>query len=153
MTQIHKNQVVPAERPVYFDDFITRDNWKRGKEAYPMQFASLPATNIYENADFFIIELVAPGLSHEMLEISTEDSVLDVRYEYRDERYENMQTSRDWHREYRTAPFRRQFELNAEVADFSELQVSSNNGVVRFEIPKREDFRGKVLPAMPFSPN
>lgn len=150
MTNATKNLTLPADTPLYFDDFITRDGWRTGRQSYPLQFVNLPATNVFETLDNFVIEIVAPGLSHEDLHIATTDSTLDIRYEpVQNSRFESLQTRRNWHTEYRALPFRRQFEMEEEAIDFSGMVVTSEHGRIQFVIPKKGDYRGRVAPFVP----
>ena len=144
---------LPAEQPLYFDDFITRDNWKKAQRRPPVQISPMPATNVYETENTIVIELVVPGLSHEDLRFFTTDSSVEVRYEPDNSAFEPFSSRRALHREYEPVAFRRQFDLNPEALEFDQLEVSSHNGIVRLEFPKREQFRGRVQPFSPFSLN
>lgn len=144
---------LPAEQPLFFDDFITRDNWIQAQRRLPLQISPMPATNVYETEDALVIELVVPGLSHEDLQFFTTDRSIEVRYEPDTSAFEPFSSRRVLHREYQRVGFRRQFELNPETLDFDGLDVHSSDGIVRLEIPKREPFRGRVQPFFPFSLN
>ena len=153
MLPTRKMHQLPAEQPLYFDDFITRDNWKKAQRQPLVQISPMPATNVYETADSVVIELIVPGLSHEDLRFFTTDRSVEVRYEPDNNTFEPFGSRRDLHREYAPAGFRRQFELNPEALDFELLQVSSRDGIIRIDIPKLDQFRGRVQPFMPFSLN
>ncbi len=153
MLPAQKNLHLPAELPLYFDDFITRDNYKAARRRLPVQLSLMPATNVYETEDAFYIELAVPGLSHEDLEFFTTDRSVEVRYKPETGEYAPMGKRRSWHTEYRPIAFQRKFEFNPELFDIDRLQVHSHHGIVRIELPKREAFQGRVTPVMPFSLN
>lgn len=153
MFPARNNRQLPAEQPLYFDDFITRNSWLAAQQQLPIQLSLMPATNVYETRDVFYIELVVPGLSHEDLLFFTTETSIDVRYEPDERAFEPYGSTRSLHREYRPVAFRRQFQINPEALDFDALQVSSANGIVRIAIPKRESHQ-EVLPLrVPFSLN
>ena len=153
MLPIQNNRQLPAEQPLYFDDFITRNNWKTAHQQLALQLSPMPATNVYETERSFFIELVVPGLSKDDLLFFTTENSIEIRYEPDENDFEPYGSRRYLHREYRPMAFRREFQLNVDALDFDALRVDSVNGVVRIEIPKQERFRG-ILPLQePFSWN
>ena len=153
MLPAQKNLHLPAEMPLYFDDFITRDNYKAAQRRPPVQLSLMPATNVYETAESFFIEMVVPGVSYEELEFFVTDRSIEIRYKPENGEYAPMNSSRVWHTEYHPAAFKRKFEFNPEIFDIDNLQVDSLHGVTRIEIPKQEAYRGRMTPLMPFSLN
>lgn len=153
MLPTRNNLNLPAEHPLYFDDFITRDNWKKAQQQLPLQISPMPATNVFESENNLVIELVVPGLSHEDMLFFTTDHSVEVRYEPDSRAFEPFGSRRSLHREYHPVAFRRVFELNAEALDFDQLYIDSANGIVRINIPKREEYQGRIQPFMPFSLN
>ena len=147
------NLQLPSEQPLFFDDFITRDNWKAAEGQIPMQVVPMPATNVIETEDVLVIELIVPGLSAEDLTFLVTDNSVEVRYEPDINSFEAFNSQRFHQREYRPMAFTRRYELNPQALDFDGLEVESDQGIVRIEIPKLEQFRGRVQPFMPFSLN
>ncbi len=153
MFPIQNNRYLPAEQPLFFDDFITRNNWKSAKNQLPMQLSPMPATNVYETKQAFFIELVVPGLSHDDLQFFTTENSIEVRYEPDMGSFEPYGSRRYLHREYQPLAFRREFQINPEALDFDALQVASSGGIVRIEIPKQQRFQGVLSLQQPFSLN
>ncbi|HNM27963.1 MAG TPA: Hsp20 family protein [Saprospiraceae bacterium] len=148
-----QNNSRQADAKIYFDDFATRDAWEAAQRPVHPQFSILPATNIIETKDAFLIELVAPGLGADELSISVEGNEITVAYQPADSRFENVHQRREWRSEYRPMPFQRAFYLNGELLDMAALRVSAFNGIIRLSIPKKETARGAITPWMPFSSN
>ncbi len=142
-----------AGAKIFFDDFATRDAWQAAQGNAQPQLSLLPATNVIETTDNFVIELVAPGLTHEDLDISIRDNEIQVRFEPTDSTFESVQNRREWRSEYRLMPFERSFELNGDVLDLWSLSVTSADGLIRLSIPKRDKVRGRIAPMIPFSWN
>lgn len=153
MLPTQNNRHLPAQQPLYFDDFITRDRWNAAQRQLPVQLSLMPAINVYETVDTFFLELVVPGVAMDDLQFFTTDRSIEVRYEPDASLFEPFGHRRVWSTGYRPAAFRRLFELNPEALDFDELRVSEYHGIIRFEIPKRPAFRGLVMPVTPFSLN
>lgn len=153
MSPTHRNRPLPAEQPLHFDDFITRNNWTTARRQLALQLSPMPATNVYETETAFFIELAVPGLSHEDLIFLVTDDRIEIRYEPDDTAFEPYGVRRPLHQEYRPLAFQRIFQLNAEMLDLDGLQVVSNNGIVRMEIPKQENYRGMLPLRVPFSLN
>ncbi|MBK9338240.1 MAG: Hsp20/alpha crystallin family protein [Lewinellaceae bacterium] len=153
MFPAQNNRPLPANQPLYFDDFITRNNWTQTQRQMAMQLSLLPATNVYETETAFFIELVVPGLSHDDLTFFTTDDRIEIRYEPENSDFEPYGSRRSLHREYRLLAFQRVFQLNGEALDLDGLQVRSGAGIVQMEIPKREEHRGVLPLQVPFSLN
>lgn len=141
-----------AGAPIYFDDFQTRDAWQNALRA-PLQFSALPATNVVETSDAFVIELVAPGLTHEQLDISVGTHSIEVRFDPDSTDFETLHRRRIWRSEYMPMPFQRTFELNGDLLDLDALSISSTLGLIHIHIPKQEAVRGRIVPFVPFSSN
>ncbi|TNE60390.1 MAG: Hsp20/alpha crystallin family protein, partial [Bacteroidetes bacterium] len=144
MFPIQNNRQLPAEQPLFFDDFITRNNWTAARKQLQLQLSPMPATNVYETETAFYIELVVPGLTHEDLLFFTTDDKLEVRFTPDERSFEPYGSRRHLHREYRPIAFRREFQLNPDALDLDALQVHSENGIVQIEIPKREDYHSSL---------
>ena len=153
MSPIKSNRHLPAEQPLYFDDFITRNNWTTARRKLALQLSPMPATNLHETESAFYIELAVPGLTHEDLIFLVTDDRIEIRFEPDDSAFEPFGTRRTLHQEYRPLAFQRVFQLNTEMLDLDGLQVASSNGIVRMEIPKQEAHRGLLPLHVPFSLN
>ena len=153
MLPIENNRNLPAERPLYFDDFITMNKWNSAQEELPMQLSPMPATNVYETVHAFYVELIVPGLNKDDLQFFTTETSLEIRYEPDDRAFEAYGSRQYLHREFRPIAFRREFELNPDALDFEAMQVNSANGIVLIEIPKQENYRGALPLREPFSLN
>ncbi len=147
------NHILPANTPIYFDDFLTRDGGQLIQQMEAQRPTPLPATNIFETLEDIVIEIAAPGLGYDQLTVEATDSSLDIRYEPPGDEFEPITSRREWHNEFRPAAFRRVFEMNIDVADLPNFSGSATNGVIRFVIGKKESFRGRVAPMFPFSNN
>jgi HSP20 family protein len=142
-----------TDTPLYFDDFLTKESWQNAKRPMPFQFGPLPALNITETLEAFVVELVAPGLSLDDLEVRFDRGRLIFQYRKNDEGFESAFETRQWNREYKLAPFRRRIDINSELVEPDQMDIWSENGIVSVRLPKRADLVGKIIPHIPFSLN
>jgi HSP20 family protein len=97
--------------------------------------AWVPAVDIKEEANQFIIEADIPGVDPKDIEISMENGVLSMKGE---RRMESREEEKDYRRVERTyGVFYRRFSL-PDTADAEKVSASGKNGVLQIRIPKRE---------------
>ncbi|MCK9452468.1 MAG: Hsp20/alpha crystallin family protein [Bacteroidales bacterium] len=107
-------------------------NWLRSSEARPM----MPAVNISENEDGFVLELAAPGMQKADFQINLDNQVLTISSEKQDESEEkNEKYSR---REFCYSSFNRSFTLPKSI-NFDKIKADYKDGVLKVNLPKRED--------------
>lgn len=97
--------------------------------------AWVPAVDIKEEVNQFIIEADIPGVDPKDIEISMEGGVLSFKGE---RRLENREEGKDYRRVERThGVFYRRFSL-PDTADAERIAASGKNGVLQIRIPKKE---------------
>ncbi|HEV3474184.1 MAG TPA: Hsp20/alpha crystallin family protein [Actinomycetota bacterium] len=102
----------------------------------------VPALDVYESPDRFVITVELPGVTPDQVDISVENSTLTVRGERKF--YDNM-AERDFHRiERRFGSFGRSVSL-PQVADAERIEASFDAGVLRIEVPKREEAKPRKI--------
>lgn len=95
----------------------------------------VPAVNIKEEANRYMIEVSAPGYSKESLSIGVEEDTLIVKGETRSET-ENKD-ERWISREFRSGSFKRSFSLGGKVK-IEAINAKYEDGILRVELPKME---------------
>lgn len=117
---------------------------------------NVPAVNIVENSDNFVLELAAPGLEKENFSIEVEKDVLKISAEQvSDEVSTNLDENSEENkeadvqvkfrkREFNFSKFTRSFKL-PETINSDEIQANYINGVLKITLPKVEE---KVLKKM-----
>jgi len=102
----------------------------------------LPAVDIAEDDDRYVITVEVPGTKSEDVTIEVHGNILTIRGEKRNER-EGEKEHRRWvERTYGT--FSRSFTL-ADNADTDQVKATFENGVLTIEVPKREESKPKVI--------
>jgi HSP20 family protein len=102
----------------------------------------VPALDLSENAEGYLVEAALPGLKPEDVEVTVENNVLTIKGETRKEVDDKQ---RNFHRvERRFGTFQRTISLPSTVkAD--QIQASLTNGVLRLEIPKAEEVKPRKI--------
>lgn len=137
-----KRELFPT-LPRLFDDFFTTDFNDWGFKNHSLTNTTLPAVNIVESDDKFIVEMAAPGMTKKDFEIELDNEMLTIssEKEVSNELEENDKYSR---REFSYQSFKRTFQLPKTVVDDSKIEASYENGILTISIPKREE--AKALP-------
>lgn len=103
---------------------------------------TIPAVNIHETDDQFVLELAAPGFVKENFDIKLENDQLIISAEKKAE--EEKKESKWARKEFHYEKFTRQFTM-PETADLSQISAAYENGVLTLQIAKKEE--AKVQPA------
>lgn len=129
--------------PRLFDDFLTKDLFDWGNSNFSNTNTTLPAVNIVENNDAFLVEMAAPGMHKEDFTIELENEMLKIS-SYRENKNDTKEGERYTRREFSYQSFQRSFHLPKTVVDDSKIQAKYQDGVLRIMIPKKEE--AKALP-------
>lgn len=106
-----------------------------GKDDDTVRTFGVPV-NIHETKDAFHLELNAPGLKKEDINITFENRLLTISYEQKEEtESEDYKTIR---REFRFNSFRRSFTLSDKI-DSSGIQGKYEEGILKVYIPKKAE--------------
>jgi HSP20 family protein len=117
----------PALMGLDMEEFFSNNNF------FPSR--NLPAVNISENDNSFNLEISAPGLKKENFKVETDDGVLNVSCEYKEDTKEEKKNYT--RREFRSGSFTRSFNLPENV-DENDIKAQYENGIVTLTIPKKE---------------
>jgi HSP20 family protein len=102
-----------------------------------------PPMDVEENADEFVVTTELPGVDRNDVQITAIDNELSIRGEVRSEEETN---ERAWHaRERRRGTFFRTLRLPVNV-DTDKVKASFANGVLRLQLPKREEAKPRQIP-------
>jgi HSP20 family protein len=127
--------------PSIWDNFFNRDlfNWESN---YANTGNSMPAVNIKETTDSFLVEMAAPGMEKKDFKIELDGSALTISSEKQNE-FEDKDGENYSRKEFSYQSFYRTFHLPKEVVNADKIQAKYENGLLRLEIPKREEAKQK----------
>jgi HSP20 family protein len=100
----------------------------------------LPATNILNNEDAFMIEMAVPGMKKSDFKIDVENNVMTISSEEKteSEKAEVNYTQREFYRNR----FSRSFTL-PEITDNEKIVAKYEDGILAISIPKKEEAKPK----------
>ena len=99
-------------------------------------FSQVPAMNIRENENEFLLELAAPGLQKKDFKVKIENDTLSINVEKEEEREENQG---DFSRkEYSYNSFRRFFSVPNTV-NSEKIEAKYEDGILKLVLPKTEE--------------
>ena len=125
-----KRNTVPF--PSIIDEFLKPD-WLGGMQT--MQ-ATIPAVNIKESTKSFLIELAAPGKSKEDFNVEIDHNMITISSETKQET--EIQEGKYTRKEFNYSSFRRVFTL-PETVNTDSIHASYENGVLKIDLPKKEE--------------
>lgn len=102
----------------------------------------VPALDVSETAEAYVIEAAVPGLKSEDLDVTIENGVLTIKGEVKQETEEKK---RNFHRiERRFGAFSRSVSLPTRV-NTDAIHARLEHGVLRLEIPKAEEVKPRKI--------
>jgi HSP20 family protein len=125
---------------LFSDDWIDSSltNWKTSG-------ATLPAVNVRETNDDFLIEVAAPGMKRGDFKVELDNNVLTISSQQEEKREENGQNDGYSRREFSYQSFQRSFSLPEDKVEGEKIAARYVDGILHVTIPKREE--AKVKPA------
>lgn len=128
--------------PFLFDDFFSKpwNDWFNGGLSSRMM--NVPAVNISERKDDFLVTMAAPGLKKEDFKIDLEGTILTISSEKEKEsKEEDEKFSR---KEYSYSSFERSFTLPDEV-NKDKIDAHYQDGVLKLVLPKKEEAKQMAI--------
>lgn len=128
--------------PSVFDDMFKTD-WLGGTTNVNSIGTSIPAVNIFESDDNFMVAVAAPGKTKEDFNIELDNDVLTISSEEKQENETSDKKGRFTRKEFSYTNFKRAFSL-PETVDSEKISAAYNSGVLEITLPKKEE--AKVQP-------
>jgi len=123
--------------PSLLNDFLGKE--LTTESVFPKGF-SMPAVNVAESGDKYQIEVAAPGLSRDDFKVSVLNNVLTISSEKEEKKEDG---DRKFHRrEFSYLSFQRSFALPEHI-DIEKISASHADGILKIEIPKKEEAKEK----------
>lgn len=118
--------------PTIFDDFF-RD-WSSSN--FSRTNTTLPAVNIKEDDEQFLVKVAAPGMDKKDFKINLDNNILTIQSEKEFEQNEDLENYT--RKEYSYQSFKRSFNLPKHVVDSDKIEANYINGELQITIPKLE---------------
>lgn len=114
------------------DNFFAPNLWNN-RDAFSRE--AVPAVNIAENDNDYRIEVAAPGLKKDDINIDLDENVLTISSEQEDKKEENEENYT--RKEFSYCSFKRSFVLPDNV-NADKIEAHHKDGVLEINIPKEE---------------
>lgn len=115
-------------------------DWNRSN--FSSTDTSLPAVNVKENENEFLIEVAAPGLKKEDFKVNYDNGHLTISSEKKNE-VEEKKGEKITRREFSYQSFQRSFTISENVVNAEKIVASYDNGILHITLPKREEVKPK----------
>lgn len=140
MTIVKRDPCWPSF-PSLIDNLLSRDMMDWSSSNYSTTNTTLPAVNIRENENDFLIEVAAPGMSKKDFKISLEDNVMTISSE---RNTEEKQDEDDYkRREFSYQSFQRSFSIDEKLVDGEKISARYAEGILFITLPKRDEMKPK----------
>jgi len=103
--------------------------------------SSMPAVNIKENEKSFTLELAVPGIDKKDLKIETNEDVLTISSETKNEVEDNKDGYK--RKEFSYSSFCRSFYIPENV-NRDKIGASYKDGILTVDLPKQEEEKSKI---------
>ena len=103
---------------------------------------TMPAINIKEDADGFMIEVAAPGMRKEDFQLNYDNGRLTISAEHNNEKQQN-EGEKINRQEFRYGSFQRSFTIKQEIINAENIHAKYENGILYLNLPKREEVKPK----------
>lgn len=120
----------------FFDDFFGEQ--RRGLA----EGAWLPAVDVSETSDQFVVRAELPGMSQDDIDINVQENVLTLKGEKKQEQKEEKENFHRLERMY--GSFSRSFTLPSGVKP-EDIQATFKDGVLEVTMPKSEEAKPKKI--------
>lgn len=97
--------------------------------------------NLYETGDSFVLQIPAPGVKPEDIEVTTQQDTVTLKWETKIEIPENATTH--WHG-FQSSQFQQTLTLPAPI-NADRAEASSKDGILTLSLPKAEHAKARTL--------
>ncbi|MFH0757820.1 MAG: Hsp20/alpha crystallin family protein [Bacteroidota bacterium] len=128
--------------PSIFNRFFEGDLMDWSNANYAGSNSTLPAVNIRENDNEFLIDVAAPGMNKEQINVDYENGRLTISSERKEEK-KGKSEDKYTRREFSYMAFQRTFTIPENHVDGDKIHASYTDGILHVVLPKREEVKPK----------
>jgi len=127
--------------PTVFEDFFKPWNEWFDDKSFFGKIMKVPAVNVTETKEFFMVSLAVPGLKKNDFKIDIEGNMLTISSEKEEEKEEKEEKDLKFTRkEYNYSSFSRSFTLPEEIKR-EKITAIYEDGILKLTLPKSEEFK------------
>ena len=128
--------------PSLFNSFFEGDLMDWSNTNFAGSNSTLPAVNVRENDDEFLIDVAAPGMSKENFKVNFENGRLTISSEKKEEKAEKSK-EKYTRREFSYMSFQRTFAMPENMVNGEKINAKYADGILRITVPKKEEVKPK----------
>jgi len=129
--------------PSLLEDFFSRD-WADSTLANMNHGFTLPAVNVQETNDDFILEVAAPGMKRDDFKVELDNNVLTISSN-REEKQEDQNNENFTRREFSYQYFQRSFSLPENKVEGDKISARYVDGILHITVPKKDEAKVKPI--------
>lgn len=111
---------------------------------YSSTNTSLPAVNIQEDKDNFLIDVAAPGMQKDDFKIKYDNGFLTISSERKEEKKESKE-GKYTRREFNYQSFQRTFNVPEDMVDSTKINAKYDEGILHISLPKLDTAKVKPV--------
>lgn len=127
--------------PSFFDNFLSRDWMDWTNSNFSNTNTTLPAVNVQDTENEFVIEVAAPGLSKDDFKISLNHTQLTISSEKKEEK--QSKEGNYSRKEFSYQSFQRSFELPVNIVEGDKITANYKEGILYIHVPKKDEVKPK----------
>ena len=125
--------------PSVFDRFFNNELMDWDYSNFSTTNTSMPAVNVRETSEDFIIEMAAPGMKKGDFKISLLNNTLTISSEKKKEKEEN--SGKYTRKEFSYQSFQRSFSVPGNTVNAEKIEAKYDEGILNIILPKREEVK------------
>ncbi|MCW3804853.1 Hsp20/alpha crystallin family protein [Plebeiibacterium marinum] len=126
--------------PSFFDRFFDNELMDWNRTNYSSTDTTLPAVNVKENENEFLIDVAAPGLTKKDFKVNYDNGRLTISSEKKN-KHEEKDGEKVTRREFSYQSFQRSFSVSENVVNAEKIAANYENGILHISLPKREEVK------------
>jgi HSP20 family protein len=128
--------------PSFFNDFFRPWNEWFDDSGFLSRTMTVPAVNIKDNKDDYVVSLAVPGMKKEDFNIDVEGDMITISCEKEEKKEEKE--AKYTRKEYNYSSFKRSFTLPDQI-NKEKIDARYEDGVLRLLLPKKEEAKRATI--------
>jgi HSP20 family protein len=144
MTLMRRTAGYSPSFPSLLDRFFEGDlmdwyNWN-----FAGNDSTMPAVNIRESDNEYMIEVAAPGMKKSDFKVNYDNGRLAISSEHKEEK-KDKEGDNYTRREFSYQSFQRTFNISENLVEGDKINAKYNDGILTITLPKREEVKPKPV--------
>jgi HSP20 family protein len=128
--------------PGFFNDFFNSDLMDWGLSNFAGTNSTLPAVNVRETDNEFIVEVAAPGMERKDFKVDYQNGRLTISSEKKEES-KDEKDGKVTRREFNYQSFQRVFNVPEDMVNVDDISAKYTDGILYITLPKKDEVKPK----------